>query len=206
MNSYTFHITLYDLLFTGMIFTGLNFALLLAFAKSVNRTANRILALAMMVMVLWMIRIVAVDIRLESYLPGWDRLPMQFLLALGPLIYFYVLKITRPHYKFGVKDLWHFSPLLLEQGMLALTIRESMRTGAATYVTSAAQLLNPVLQLLVFISVITYLYLSHKLIQKFYRGLQPVLMDRPLLEFRWLQRLLVATALLWVLWIGYAAV
>jgi putative ABC transport system permease protein len=31
-------------------------------------------------------------------------------------------------------------------------------------------------------------------------------MDRSLLQFRWLRRLLSATALLWVLWIGYAAV
>ena len=65
-------------------------------------------------MILWMMRILAIDIRLQTYLPGWDRLPMQFLLALGPLIYFYVLKITRPEYKFTRKDLLHFGPLLLE--------------------------------------------------------------------------------------------
>ncbi|HEX3385983.1 MAG TPA: ABC transporter permease [Mucilaginibacter sp.] len=190
MNSYTFHITLYDLFFTGMIFTGLNFAGLLALVKSVNRTANRILALALVVMVLWMIRILAIDIRLENYLPGWNRLPIEFLLALGPLIHFYVLKITRPHYKFVWKNLWHFSPLLLELDIQLLEIK----------------LLNPLLQLLIFISIISYLYRSHRLIQNFYGRLQPVLMDRSLLEFRWLRRLLAATALLWLLWITYAAV
>src|ERR1700743_597457 len=113
---YTLHITLYDLFFFGMIFIGLNFALLLAFAKSVNRAANSFLALALAVMILWMMRILAIDVRLQTYLPHWDWLPMQFLLALGPLIYFYVLKITRPEYRFTWKDLLHFSPLLLEQG------------------------------------------------------------------------------------------
>ncbi|HTD42484.1 MAG TPA: FtsX-like permease family protein [Mucilaginibacter sp.] len=206
MNSYTLHITLYDLFFFGMIFIGLNFALLLAFVKNVNRSANRLLALALVTMILWMMRILAIDIRLQTYLPGWDRMPMQFLLALGPLIYFYVLKITRPEYKFTWMDLLHFSPLLLEQGALALEIRESIRTGAATYATTAFQLLNPVLQLLIFISIITYLYRAHKLIENFYRRLQPVLMDRSRLEFRWLRRLLAATALLWLLWIAYAAV
>src|SRR6185312_14082889 len=97
--------TPYDLAFLGAIVTGLNFALLLAFVKSVNKTANRFLALALFVMILWMMRILATDIRLETYLPGWDRLPMGFLLALGPLIYFYALKITRPQYKFRWKDL-----------------------------------------------------------------------------------------------------
>ena len=206
MTSYTFHITLYDLFFFGMIFIGLNFALLLSFVKSSNRTANRFLALALLTMILWMMRILAIDIRLETYLPGWDRVPMQFLLALGPLIYFYVLRITRPDYKFRWRDLLHFSPLLLEQGALVLEIGESAKTGAATYTTSVFQLLNPVLQLLIFISIITYLHQSHKLIQNFYRRLEPVLMDRSLLEFRWLRRLLAATALLWLLWITYAIV
>lgn len=206
LKHYTCHITLYDLFFFGMISIGLNFALLLAFVKSINRTANRFLALALLVMILWMMRMLAIDIRLGMYLPGWDRLPMQFLLALGPLIYFYVLKITRREYQFRWKDLLHFSPLLIEQAALALEIKESISTGATTYATSAFQLLNPLLQLLIFISVTTYLYRSHQLIQNFYRRLQPVLMDRSLLEFRWLRRLLAAIALFWLLWIAYAAV
>ncbi|HEY8915314.1 MAG TPA: helix-turn-helix domain-containing protein, partial [Chitinophaga sp.] len=186
MNSYTFHINLYDLAFLGAIFTGLTFALLLYFTKTVNRSANRFLALALVTMVLWMMRILAIDIRLETYLPWWNRLPMQFLLALGPLLYFYVLKITRPAYQFRRKDLLHFSPLLLELAAQAPAIKESSST---------------VLQLLIFISGITYLYFSDKLIRNFYRRLQPVLMDRSLLEFRWLRRLLGATALLWGLWL-----
>jgi len=206
LNSYTFHINLYDLAFLGAIFIGLTFAMLLWFTKAVNQNANRFLALALATMILWMIRILAIDLKLETYLPHWDWLPMQFLLALGPLMYFYVLKITRPQYKFSWKDLVHFSPQLLEQAALALETRESAKTGAAAYSTHTFQQLNPVLQLLIFISIITYLYLSNKLIQKFYRRLQPVLMDRPLLEFRWLRRLLGATALLWLFWLFCAAV
>jgi putative ABC transport system permease protein len=189
-----------------MTFIGLTFALQLWFAKSINQTANRYLALALVTMLLWMVRIMVIDVRLETYLPGWDRLPMQFLLALGPLIYFYVLKITCPWHNFNYKDLLHFTPLLLELGVQALEIRESIMTGAATYNTSAFQLLNPVLQLLIFISIIAYVHRSDKLIQNFYRRLPPALMDRSLLEFRWLRRLLAATALLWLLWICFAAV
>lgn len=206
MNSYTIHITLYDVFFFGMTFIGLTFALQLWFVKSANRIANRFLALALVTMILSMVRMLIIDIRLETYLPGWDKLPMQYLLALGPLMYFYVLKITRPGYKLHGKDWLHFSPLLLEFGVLVLEIRESTRTGAATYNTSAFQLLNPVLQLLIFISIITYIYRSDKLIQKFYRRLPLKLMDRSILEFRWLRRLLGATALLWIFWIVCAAV
>ncbi|WP_167668168.1 FtsX-like permease family protein [Mucilaginibacter gossypiicola] len=206
LNSYAFHINLYDLVTLGTIFVGLTFAMLLWFTKSIHRSANRFLALALTIMVLWMMRILSIDIRLETYLPGWDWLPLQFLLALGPMIYFYVLKITRPEFKFTRRHLLHFGPLLLEQAILALAIKESIRTGAATYATHVFQLLNPVLQLLIFISMMIYLYKSRRLIQNFYRRMQPVLMDRSLLEFRWLHRLLSATAFLWLLWIAYAAV
>jgi len=207
MTRYTFHIALYDLAFLAAIFIGFTFVVLLCFTKTVNRSANRFLALALVTMIVWMARILAIDIRLETYLPRWHWLPMQFLLALGPLMYFYVLKITNPQHKFSRRDLMHFSPLLLEQAALVLQIRESATTGGTvTYATHSFQQLNPVLQLLIFISVVTYLHLSNKLIQKFYRRLQPVLMDRPLLEFRWLRRLLAATALLWLLWIFCAAI
>src|ERR1700761_5940894 len=105
MARYTFHIALYDVAFLGAIFIGLTFALLLWFTPTVNRSANRFLALALVTMILWMVRILAIDIRLNTYLPHWHWLSMQFLLALGPLIYFYVLKITSPRYKISWRDL-----------------------------------------------------------------------------------------------------
>ncbi|HWB25838.1 MAG TPA: FtsX-like permease family protein [Chitinophagaceae bacterium] len=188
MNAFTLHITLYDLFFFGMIFVGLTFALLLAFVRTANRSANRFLAFALVAMILWMARVLAIDIRLNTYLPHWDWLPMQFLLALGPLLYFYVLRITRPQYKFCGKDLLHFAPVVLEQVMQAF------------------QQLNPLLQLLIFISVITYLRQSYKLILQFYTRQPIVMMDRSRLEFRWLRRLLAVTALLWCLWLALAII
>jgi putative ABC transport system permease protein len=171
LNNYTFHTNLFDLVSLGTIFTGLNFALLLAFTKKTNRTANRFLALALVVMVLWMVSISAIDV----------RLPLQFSLALGPLIYFYVLKLTRPQYKFTRKDLLHFIPALLEQVLLP----------------------SPVLQLLTLISVITYLYGAHRLIEGFYRRMKFNEGDRHRYELRWLHKLLKGFGLLWLLWIPF---
>ncbi len=174
LQPYTFHINLYELAFLGMIFTGLNFALLLGFTKRISLPANRFLALALVVMVLWMVRISGIDI----------RLPLQFSLALGPLIFFYVLKLTRPEYKFSPKDLLHFVPALLEQAIL----------------------LNPVLQFLALISMITYLYYSHRLIERYYQRLKFNGGDRYRYELRWLHRLLLGFGLLWLLWIPFKAV
>ncbi len=207
LKAYIFHITLYDLFFLGTIFIGLTFTLLLWFTKSTNTTANRFLALALLTIVLWMAWILGVDIRLMTYFPHWSWLPLQFSLALGPLIYFYVLKISRPGYKFRFKDLLHFGPLLLQQGALVLEVREGLRTGAPTYDTLLFQQLNPVLQLLVFISVSSYLYASHRLIERFYQGLKfNEVSDRYRYELRWLHRLLTSFGILWLLWIPYTTV
>jgi len=206
VNTFTFHINLYGLVFLATIFVGLTFILQLWFTKRINRTANRFLALALLTIVLWMVWVVGIDIRLGTYVPRWGWLPLQFSLALGPLIYFYVLKVTRPGDKFLRADLLHFSPLLLELSAQALEVRDSIKTGLATYETPIFQQLNPVLQLLAFVSVMIYLYLAHRLIARFYQRLKFNGGDRYRYEFQWLHKLLIGFRLLWLLWIPFTAV
>lgn len=67
--------------------------------------------------------------------------------------------------------------------------------------------MHPVMQLLAFISVITYLYFSFRLIESFYQRMEfNELSDRFRCELRWLYRLLMGFGLLWLLWVPYAAV
>ncbi|MCR8556753.1 ABC transporter permease [Mucilaginibacter sp. BJC16-A38] len=206
MNAFTLHINVYDLAFVGAIFIGLTFALQLGFTKGVKRAANRFLSLALATMVLWLLWVLGRDIDLGAYFSHWSWLPLQFSLALGPFIYFYVLKTTRPELKFRFLHLLHFSPLLLQTGALVLEIDESIKTGAATYDTPIFQQLNSVLQLLTFISVCAYLYLSYSLIERFYKRLKFSGGDRYRYEFWWLHRLLRSFGLLWLLWIPYTAI
>jgi len=97
-----------------------------------------------------------------------------FLPALGPLLYFYVRQMTSPNLQFARKDILHFCPLLVAYWMPGW---------------------------LVLISVVIYLYLSHRLIQHFYNRLQPVLMDRPRFAFRRLDKALHLLTLLCMLWL-----
>ncbi|HEY4194052.1 MAG TPA: hypothetical protein VGM63_00835, partial [Mucilaginibacter sp.] len=192
MKPYTFHIDLFDLAFAGTIFIGLTFALQLWFSKRINQAANRFLAVALVVVALWIARVAGIDIGLSAYVPNWDRLPLKFSLALGPLIFFYVLKLTRPEYKFRWKDSMHFIPVLLE---LAIQLY-----GAPIF-----RQLSPVFQVLAFTSVSIYLYLSHRLIERFYERQKFNYGDRCRNELSWLHRLLLSFGLLWLLWIPYVA-
>lgn len=205
MNTYTFHITPYDLAFVGIIFTGLTFALLLWFTEKTNRTANRFLGLAIVAIVLQIAWVLGVDIDLDKTFPHWSRLPLHFSLLLGLLIYFYTLKMTRPGYTFSRRDLAHFIPLLFELCVHVLTITESVQTGAAIHHTKIFQQLNPVLELLAFVSVIIYLYACRRLIESFYRRLKFIENDRHRVELRWLQNSLSVFGMCWLLWIPFAA-
>ncbi|AKD57164.1 hypothetical protein [Spirosoma radiotolerans] len=91
-------------------------------------------------------------------------LSAAFLPALGPLLYFYTKHLTRSQWRFQPKEWLHFGPLLGGGWMPGW---------------------------LVIISVTPYLFLSHRLIQDFYKRLQPVLMDRPRYAFRRLEKALI---------------
>jgi ABC-type antimicrobial peptide transport system permease subunit/AraC-like DNA-binding protein len=180
-------------------------AALLWFVKKTNQAANRFLALALIIIVLNIARLLATDIGLATYIPHWSRLPLQFTLGLGPLIFFYVLQLTRPAYKFRFKDLRHFILLMLELGVQLSEVRESIRTGASTYHTTTFYQLNPVLQWAAFISVFAYLYASRRLIESFYRRLQFNRGDRYRDEMNWLHRLLTSFGLLGLCWVLFTA-
>ncbi|MGZ3874957.1 MAG: ABC transporter permease, partial [Mucilaginibacter sp.] len=151
MNFFLSHISPYDLASLGTLFTGLTVALLLAFAKGPGQAANLFLSSAIAVIVITA--------------GGFSA----FLLALGPLLYFYVRQLTCRERQFHRIDMLHFSPVLAGFWLPAW---------------------------LVLISVIIYLYLSHRLVQGFYDRLRPVLMDRPSFAFRRLDQMLLLLGLL----------
>jgi putative ABC transport system permease protein len=206
LNSYIFHIDIYDLAFLGLIFIGFSFALQLGFAKKIDRAANRFLSSALGLALLGLVWVLLKDAGLDYYFPRWNWLPLNFSLAIGPLIFFYVLKITRPQYQFRLKDLLHFGPALLELGALILQINESRNTGKPTYDTLIFQQWHPLLQILVFFSVTIYLYLCRKLIESHYHRMEFIAGDRFRHEFQWLDRLLKYFVLIWLLWIPFTAV
>jgi len=157
LNPDIFHINLYHVAAMATLFSGFTLALLLAIAKREGQTANLFLSAALAVIVL-----------------KTGGLSPVFLPALGPLLYFYVRRMTAPNLQFGRNDVLHFCPLLVAYWMP---------------------------DWLVLISVVIYLYLSHRLIQHFYNRLQPVLMDRPRFAFRRLDKTLHLLGLLCMLWL-----
>ena len=94
LNDYQLHIGVFDLLLLVAAFTGLAFSIRLWF-KKVAGDSNRILSLILAVIALWLIRTICVDTQLTNYLPRWSWVSLQFLLSIGPLLFFYVRSLRR---------------------------------------------------------------------------------------------------------------
>jgi putative ABC transport system permease protein len=157
LKPYAFHISLYDIALFAAILIGLTFSVRLWLKKAAG-DSNRLLSLFLATMTLWLTQTVCINIRLGNYFPLWSWIPLQFLLLLGPLLFFYVRSILWPERKFTHKDLLHFSPVLLELALHVLAVVQGAHTGAATYDTPAYKQWRPVLPLLAFVSVAVYLY------------------------------------------------
>ncbi|UOE50637.1 ABC transporter permease [Mucilaginibacter sp. SMC90] len=198
---FTLHITFYDIAFFGAVFISLTLSVFLWIAPKENQFANRWLALLMAVIALWITKVLTADIDLAKYIPFWNYFPLQFSMAFGPLIYFYVCQITEPRFVFHRKHLLHFIPLLPELSVQVFTAIQNVNTGNAIY-----HKFNAVLQLSAFLSVAIYLYLCHTQIDRFYQEKQFLAGDRYRNELRWLDRLLVGLGMLWLLWIPLTAV
>ncbi|WP_431209643.1 ABC transporter permease [Puia sp. P3] len=94
---YLNHISLYELVSLGTLFSGVTLALLLGFVKRAGQTASLLLSAALTVVVL-----------------RAGGLSSLFLPALGPLLYLYVRQLIYPERRPGQKDGLHFAgPLLL---------------------------------------------------------------------------------------------
>ncbi|WP_259070869.1 helix-turn-helix domain-containing protein [Mucilaginibacter sp. X4EP1] len=203
MSKWTISVSICDVLILFGVFTGVTFAALLFFSKRVHQTANRCLGLALLTLASWLCWVLGVDTDFNRYAPLWSWVPLQYSLTLGPLIWLYVQLLTSTRPVFHKKYWWHFSPFLIEQGVFVAELMQAYHKRIATYDTALFWQLNPVLQLLGLISVLTYLLLSIRSLNQYHQRLADQFSDTDRYQFRRLKRLLAAFGLIWILWIPY---
>lgn len=201
MIPFTLHITFYDIAFFSAVIISLTLSLFLWIAPKEYQSANRSLAILMVMVALSMIRILSADIDLAKYIPLWNRLPLRLSMGFGPLIYFYVCLIIQPKYVFRRKDLLHFTPLLLEISFQIFSLILKITIGNTIY-----NKFNNLLQLLAFLSVAIYLYFSRTQINSFYRNKKFQGGDRYRNELLWLDHSVAGLGMAWLLWIPFTAV
>ena len=133
----------YNLIIIASVFIGLTFGLLLIFTKRINQNANRYLGGLALIIVFWNVWVLSLDLDIFRYFSKFYLIPLNFSLALGPLFYLYIKKMTSPEWSFSKKDGLHFLPLLFELIVHGILCQEAFRKGILATDTTAFYTLIP---------------------------------------------------------------
>ncbi len=165
----------------GLVFAGL------LLAKGENRVANRFLALMIVSMCLTFTPYMLDNSVWNNY--RWLAwLPFSLSYWIGPAFYFYVKTLTRPQAPFRTKDLWHFSPIILNylHSIYHLVFGE---VHPYYWFHATAELLESG----AIISILIYLYLGHQMITQYQRLLSDRVSNMETIDLRWIKQVIVIT-------------
>lgn len=201
-----FNLNFFNLIIIASVFIGATFGLLLIFTKRINRKANVLLGLVTFIIVFWSIWILSLDFQITDYLPYFYLIPLNYSLALGPLLYLYVKKITNFNYNLSKKDSIHFLPLLIELIIHLIISREALLNNVIGIETEAYLKLMPIVQFLAIVSIVIYCIYALKAIKSYHSWLNNNYSNNDAYNLRWLYRLLIVFAILWFLWTPYTII
>jgi hypothetical protein len=201
-----FNLNFFNLIIIASVFIGATFGLLLIFTKRINRKANVLLGLVTFIIVFWNIWILSLDFQITNYLPYFYLIPINYSLALGPLLYLYVKKITNFNYHLSKKDSIHFLPLLIEFTIHLIICRDALVNNVIGIETDTYLKLMPIVQFLAIFSIVIYCIYALKAIKAYHSWLNNNYCNNDAYNLRWLYRLLIAFAILWFLWTPYTII
>ncbi|WP_074410372.1 MULTISPECIES: helix-turn-helix domain-containing protein [Aquimarina] len=201
-----FNLNIFNLIIIASICIGITFGLLLIFTKRINKKANVLLGLVTFIIVFWNIWILSLDFQITNYIPHFYLIPLNYSLALGPLLYLYVKKITNFSYRLSKKDSIHFLPLVIELAIHFMISRDALVNNTIGIETNTYLQLMPVVQFFAIISIVTYCLYALKEIKAYHTWLNKNYSNNDAYSLRWLYRLIIVFAVLWFLWTPYTII
>ncbi len=203
---YELDLNLYNLVIIASVFIGLVFGLLLIFTKRINQKANRYLGGLALIIVFWNVWVLSLDLDIFRYSPKFYLIPLNFSLALGPLFYLYIKKMTNPEWSLSKKYGVHFLPLLFELIVHVILCREALEKGISATDTTAFYTLIPAVQLLAIISIVVYCYHGLSLLKKYHIWLKANYSNDNKYNLHWLYRLTIIFATFWLMLVPYTLI
>lgn len=201
-----FNLNVFNFIIIASVFIGTTFGLLLIFTRRINRKANVLLGLVTFIIVFWNIWILSLDFQITNYLPHFYLIPLNYSLALGPLLYLYVKKITNFSYHLSKKDSIHFLPLVIELTIHFIISRDAFVNNIIGIETDTYHKLMPIVQFFAIVSVVTYCLYALKAIKAYHSWLNKNYSNNDAYSLRWLYRLIIVFAVLWFLWTPYTII
>jgi len=175
----------------------------LLFVSKKNITSNKILALAIIAFCLLSSKILLNTLGLTQ-LQYFSYFPLGIEYALAPLLYFYVVSLITPNFKFSKKHLWHFLPFFIFQSYAFFVYFNVVWLASFT---DKNQLVNnfyyhqikDIEEYLTVFSVGGYLLAGFFKLKKYRRELNETISDSTFPTFNWLMKVFIFSSILGVI-------
>ncbi len=191
-----FEISPIQLITVCSVINGFVFAFLL-FEKHENRQANRFLSLTIFSMCLTFTPFI-LDVSIWNTYQWLAWLPFSLSYWIGPAFYFYIKTLTKASFSFRKKDLWHFSPIILNY---LHSIYHAIVVDADPW--PWLHHVSEILESAAIVSVIIYLTFSFRMVKSYQRSLLNNVSYTEMIDLRWVNLFIFAIAGSCVLMVGF---
>lgn len=174
---------------------------ILVFSKKGSRRANILIGLFIFICSLHFSWSLIIDTNLADIFKPIFWFPYSYLLAIGPLLFFYTKSLTGPGFKIGVREVIHFLPAFAEALMQSFFIREGIQDGIVHYDVQGFLWFRIVELTGAAISILIYGKQSLALIRIHEAWLVENFSNQRDITLAWLFKLITYLRILWIFWL-----
>ncbi len=192
--------SLFDLLILIGMTQGIITSILLWKSKK-NQPSNKFLSLALVAFCVLSSKTLFITLKIYD-IPYFSYFPLGIEYALAPLVYFYVVSLITPDFKFNKKQLLHFIPLFIFQSYAFIVYFntlgiESLETKYALVRDSFYY--NPIKKwedYLVVFSIGGYLFAAFYKLKAYRQSLNDTISDNTFPTFGWLMKIFILSTIM----------
>jgi AraC-like DNA-binding protein len=188
------------LLLAVIISQSLLAACLLLFSSQ-NRMSNRILALLILGIALWLADHFMRIAGIYSQLPNLYFLPIFYSFSFGPLIWFYVQSLVNAHFQFKKTAWLHFVPVALQAGLYLMLACSSYHFKYWYWINVHRPYTYRIEFDGTWVSITIYLLLSFRLVRRYQSWVVNNFSEVSRIRLNWLRAILLVLIILCVQWL-----
>lgn len=175
----------------------------LFFYRKGNREANRSIALLVLICSLHFSWSLIIDTNLPDIFTGVFWFPYSYLLAIGPLLFFYTKSLTESNFRFSLKESIHLLPVAVEVLIQSVFITKSFRNNILFYEVQGFLMFRIVEFIGTGTSIVVYGQRCLALIRVHEAWVVENFSSQKDITLSWLLKLIKYLRVLWIFWLVF---
>ena len=178
-------------------------ACILLFYRSGNKMANRLIGIFVLICGLHFSWSLIIDTNLADLFKPVFWVPYSYLLAIGPLLFFYTKALTTIDFKIDTKASFHFLPVLIEVLIQMVFINSSIRSNTLVYDLPGFLIFRIVEFAGTAISILLYGKQCLSLVKAHEAWAMANFSNQKDITLSWLSKLIKYLLVLWIFWLAF---